>query len=188
MTYPITRLRRLRRTGVLRRMVRETRLSPDDFIYPLFVCPGTDVAREVGSMPNVYQHSVDRVVDVCQEVFAEGEGENLVGRKGHVTQPEGVEEAVVDAALSALADDREARKHEGVEIAIDRAAHAAEFFGQIGIRVPKSRAIWMAALPTPDALSRQLDAQLESVIRTEQRAVAAANTVRAADACGNEGP
>ena len=49
-------------------MVRETRLSPSDFIFPLFVCPGEDVAKPVGSMPGVFQHSVDRVVEVCREV------------------------------------------------------------------------------------------------------------------------
>ena len=53
-------------------MVRETRLAADDFIFPLFVCPGQDVARPVGSMPGVFQHSVDRVVKVCREVFQEG--------------------------------------------------------------------------------------------------------------------
>ena len=53
-------------------MVRETRLAADDFIYPLFICPGRDVANPVGSMPGVYQHSVDRAVEVCAEVFDEG--------------------------------------------------------------------------------------------------------------------
>jgi porphobilinogen synthase len=72
MNYPITRLRRLRRTGVLRRMVRETRLASDNFIYPLFVCPGKDVERPISSMPGVYQHSVDHVARVCREVFDEG--------------------------------------------------------------------------------------------------------------------
>jgi len=53
-------------------MVRETRLSVDDLIYPLFVCPGEDVANPVGSMPGVHQLSVDRAVAVCREVAAEG--------------------------------------------------------------------------------------------------------------------
>ncbi len=72
MTYPTTRLRRLRRTPVLRRMVRETRLSCDDFIYPLFVCPGEGVENPVGSMPGVSQLSVDRAAQVCREVYDEG--------------------------------------------------------------------------------------------------------------------
>ena len=80
----------------------------------------------------------DRALEGAEEVFAEGEGENLVGSEGHITQSKGVEEAVVDAALSAFADHREARKHQGVEIAVDGAAHAAEFFGQIVQRRPGS--------------------------------------------------
>lgn len=56
------RLRRLRRTPALRRLVRETRLSPDQFILPLFVCEGRQVRREVASMPGVHQLSVDEAV------------------------------------------------------------------------------------------------------------------------------
>ena len=43
-------------------MVRETRLSPANFIYPLFVCPGSGVKRQIGAMPGNYQMSVDQVV------------------------------------------------------------------------------------------------------------------------------
>ena len=56
------RPRRLRRSPAIRAMVRETRLSPDNFIYPLFVCPGEGHRREVGSMPGVFQLSVDEAV------------------------------------------------------------------------------------------------------------------------------
>jgi porphobilinogen synthase len=55
-------MRRLRRTDALRRMVRETRLSPDNFIQPLFAVPGKDVKKPVGSMPGVFQESVDQLV------------------------------------------------------------------------------------------------------------------------------
>jgi porphobilinogen synthase len=72
MSFPQTRLRRLRRTPVLRRLVRETRLSPDDLILPLFACPGEGVARPVGSMPGVFQHSVDRLVEACREAAGDG--------------------------------------------------------------------------------------------------------------------
>src|SRR5260221_613336 len=63
MSFPETRLRRFRRTPTLRRLVRETRLSPDNLVLPLFVCPGEGVAKPVGSMPGVYQQSVDRIVE-----------------------------------------------------------------------------------------------------------------------------
>ena len=58
----IHRPRRLRRTTGIRAMVRETRLSADMLIYPLFVCGGSGIRREVTSMPGVYQLSVDEAV------------------------------------------------------------------------------------------------------------------------------
>jgi porphobilinogen synthase len=72
MAFPTTRLRRLRRNELLRAAVRETRLHPTDFIYPLFVCPGEGVQREIASMPDNYHMSVDRVVAECREVAALG--------------------------------------------------------------------------------------------------------------------
>ena len=66
--FPQARPRRLRRTETLRRMVRETRLSVDSLIYPLFVVPGADVRVEITSMPGVYHFSVDRVVEEAREV------------------------------------------------------------------------------------------------------------------------
>ncbi len=53
-------------------MVRETRLDTADLIYPLFICPGQDVARPVTSMPGVHQLSVDRAVQVCRDAASEG--------------------------------------------------------------------------------------------------------------------
>src|SRR2546421_6347346 len=66
--FPQARPRRLRRTETLRRMVRETRLSTDGLIYPVFVVPGADVREEIGSMPGVYHQSVDRVAEDAREV------------------------------------------------------------------------------------------------------------------------
>jgi porphobilinogen synthase len=68
----IKRFRRTRMTDTLRSMVRETRLSKDDFVYPLFVCPGTNVRNEVGSMPGVYQLSQDNLLKECEETAALG--------------------------------------------------------------------------------------------------------------------
>jgi porphobilinogen synthase len=72
MSFPETRLRRFRRTPTLRRLVRETRLSPDDLVLPLFACPGEGVAKPISSMPGVFQHSVDRLCETAREAFAEG--------------------------------------------------------------------------------------------------------------------
>jgi len=70
---PLTRRpRRLRRTETIRRLVRETRLTPDCFILPLFVCEGRGVKREVSSMPGVYQLSVDEAVKEAAAAKADG--------------------------------------------------------------------------------------------------------------------
>ena len=66
------RPRRLRRTETIRRLVRETRLTPDCFILPLFVCEGRGVKREVSSMPGVYQLSVDEAVKEAAAAKADG--------------------------------------------------------------------------------------------------------------------
>ncbi|MCW5808655.1 MAG: porphobilinogen synthase [Deltaproteobacteria bacterium] len=63
MNYPDYRPRRLRRTEALRRMVRETRLSVDDFIYPLFVVPGSGVEKPIGSLPGQFNLSIDKAVE-----------------------------------------------------------------------------------------------------------------------------
>ena len=72
MAFPITRPRRLRRNDTLRRMIRETRLSPDNLIHPLFVCPGRGVVNPVPSMPGVAQLSVDRVAAEARAIHAAG--------------------------------------------------------------------------------------------------------------------
>ncbi len=66
------RPRRLRRSAAIRGLVRETRLSPDMFLYPLFVCPGTGERREVSSMPGVFQLSVDEAVKEASAAKADG--------------------------------------------------------------------------------------------------------------------
>ena len=72
MAFPVTRLRRLRRTAQLRDLVRETRLTPDAFVYPMFVCPGEGVRKAVRSMPGVFNLSVDEAVKEAREVHSLG--------------------------------------------------------------------------------------------------------------------
>ncbi|MEI6443118.1 MAG: porphobilinogen synthase [Nostocales cyanobacterium ELA583] len=67
--FPIHRPRRLRSHTQLRRMVRETVLTTSDLIYPLFAVPGSGIAKEVKSMPGVYQLSVDKIVEEAKEVY-----------------------------------------------------------------------------------------------------------------------
>jgi len=68
MGFPEYRPRRLRKTDNLRRMVRETRLSVDNLVMPLFVVPGSRVSNPVKSMPGVAQLSVDRAVEECKAI------------------------------------------------------------------------------------------------------------------------
>ena len=72
MTFPVTRLRRLRQNDQLRTLVRETRLTPEAFVYPLFVCPGEGVRKEVTSMPGVFNLSVDEAVKTARQTAALG--------------------------------------------------------------------------------------------------------------------
>ncbi len=72
MAFPSHRPRRTRQSDAWRRMVRETRLTPDAFIYPLFVVPGRGVRHPVESMPGVSQLSVDEVVKDAKATFAAG--------------------------------------------------------------------------------------------------------------------
>jgi porphobilinogen synthase len=67
-------MRRLRRSDPLRALVRETSLDPGDLIYPLFICPGEGIRKAVGSMPNVFNVSVDEAVREAEEVAGLGIG------------------------------------------------------------------------------------------------------------------
>src|SRR6266542_70227 len=72
MAFPVHRLRRLRASEQLSAVVRETRLTPELLVYPMFVCPGEDVRKEVRSMPGVFNFSVDQAVKEAQETFSLG--------------------------------------------------------------------------------------------------------------------
>jgi porphobilinogen synthase len=74
MSFPVTRLRRMRQSEPLRSLVRETRLAPTNFIYPLFVCPGERVRKEISSMPGVFNLSIDEVVKEAREAKSLGLG------------------------------------------------------------------------------------------------------------------
>ena len=71
-TFPIYRPRRLRANENLRRLIRETTLSVDDLIYPMFVVHGHNTATEISAMPGCYQYSVDTLVTAAKELAALG--------------------------------------------------------------------------------------------------------------------
>jgi porphobilinogen synthase len=105
-TFPNYRMRRLRRTPTLRRMVREARLSTDNLILPLFVATGAGVRRAIGSMPGVFQTSVDELVKDAREAWDLGvpavllfgipESKDETGSSGHAA------DGVVQQAVAAL--------------------------------------------------------------------------------------
>ena len=70
--FPVSRLRRLRKTANLRDMFRETHLTKNDFIFPLFVAEGENFKREISSMPNIFQLSIDNVLRECEELLTLG--------------------------------------------------------------------------------------------------------------------
>ncbi len=74
MAFPVQRLRRLRSSEAMRRLVRETRLTPSQLILPLFVCPGEGVRKEIASMPGNAQLSIDHLVRECEECKTLGLG------------------------------------------------------------------------------------------------------------------
>ena len=74
MEFPATRLRRLRATPALRSLVRETHLHPGALIYPLFLCEGEGVRREIGSMPGVFNLSIDEALKEIEECASLGVG------------------------------------------------------------------------------------------------------------------
>src|SRR6266581_3014872 len=106
MAFPETRLRRLRRTGPLRDLVRETRLSAESFVYPMFVCPGKGVRKEVRSMPGVFNLSVDEAVEEAREVHSLGVPSvilfGLPDKKDEVATGAWAENGIVQQATRAI--------------------------------------------------------------------------------------
>src|ERR1035437_36256 len=106
MAFPVTRLRRLRRTAELRNLVCETRLTPDAFVYPMFVCPGEGVRKAVGSMPGVFNLSVDEAVKEAQEVHSLGVPSvilfGLPDKKDEVATGAWAEDGIVQQAARAM--------------------------------------------------------------------------------------
>jgi porphobilinogen synthase len=106
MAFPVTRLRRLRRTSQLRDMVRETRLTPEAFVYPMFVCPGEGVRKAIGSMPGVFNLSVDEAVKEAKDVHSLGIPSvilfGLPEKKDEVATGAWAEDGIVQQAARAI--------------------------------------------------------------------------------------
>jgi porphobilinogen synthase len=72
MAFPTTRLRRLRQNDAIRSLVRETQLTPESLVYPLFVCPGEGVRKPILSMPGVFNLSIDQILEDAREAHSLG--------------------------------------------------------------------------------------------------------------------
>jgi porphobilinogen synthase len=106
MAFPVTRLRRLRQSDSLRSLVRETHLEPSNFIYPLFVCPGERVRKEIRSMPGVFNLSMDEAVKEAREAKSLGLGGiilfGLPEKKDEVATGAWAEDGIVQRATRAI--------------------------------------------------------------------------------------
>jgi len=106
MEFPVTRLRRLRRTEAMRSLVREVHLRPEAFIYPLFICPGEGIRREINSMPGVFNLSVDEAMKEAEEAVRLGLGGLLLfglpAAKDEEASGAWAEDGIVQQALRAL--------------------------------------------------------------------------------------
>jgi porphobilinogen synthase len=107
-TFPLTRLRRFRRTAALRSLVRETRLDLGDFVYPLFACPGEGVERPLEGLPGIAQRSVDRLCDEADTAYGLGVGAVLLfgipEEKDEAASGAYDEDGIVQRALRALGE------------------------------------------------------------------------------------
>ncbi|HEU5361113.1 MAG TPA: hypothetical protein VFU42_08155, partial [Candidatus Deferrimicrobiaceae bacterium] len=108
MTYPEHRPRRLRRGEGIRRMVRETKLSVDDLIYPLFAAAGKRIRKEISSMPGVFQLSVENLVKEVREVHSLGIPAVLLfgipAKKDAVGSDACSDDGIVQTAVRAIKD------------------------------------------------------------------------------------
>jgi porphobilinogen synthase len=106
MEFPVTRLRRLRRSEPMRSLVREVHLHPGSLIYPLFICPGEGVRREISSMPGVYNLSIDEAIKEVEEASRLGLAGLLLFGLPAVKDEEGsgawAEDGIVQQALRAF--------------------------------------------------------------------------------------
>ncbi|PMP63305.1 MAG: porphobilinogen synthase [Caldimicrobium thiodismutans] len=106
--FPQYRARRLRRNEAVRSLVRETRLSVDDFIYPLFIVEGKGIKEEIRSMPGIYRFSIDRVFSEVKEALDLGIKAFLLfgipGKKDEVGSSAYAKEGIIQRAVKALKD------------------------------------------------------------------------------------
>jgi porphobilinogen synthase len=169
MGFPITRLRRLRQSEPIRSLVRETRLTPDSFVYPMFVCPGEGVRKEVGSMPGVFNLSVDEAVKEARDTQSLGVPSiilfGLPEKKDEVATGAWADDGIVQQAARAI-------KREVPDLIIMGDVCLCEYMshGHCGVVRPVAPQSLGAAVATPTTAGVEYeivnDASLELLSRT----------------------
>ncbi len=169
MAFPANRLRRLRRTETLRALVRETRLSPESLVYPLFVCPGTGIRKEVRSMPGVFNLSIDEAVKEVRETRSLGVSSiilfGLPENKDEVATGAWAEDGIVQRAVRAIKSDVRDVVVMGDVCLCEYMSH-----GHCGIVIANDKVNDKAAPQLPDTATAEYeianDASLELLART----------------------
>jgi len=171
MAFPANRLRRLRRTETLRTLVRETRLTPESLVYPLFICAGSGIRKEVRSMPGVFNLSVDEAVNEVRATRALGVLSiilfGLPEKKDEVATGAWAEDGIVQRAARAI-------KSEVRDVVVIGDVCLCEYMshGHCGIvkvndkAGPQSLGAAAAALPATAEYEIVNDASLELLART----------------------
>jgi porphobilinogen synthase len=173
MAFPVTRLRRLRQTGELRNLVRETRLTPDAFVYPMFVCPGEGVRKEVRSMPGVFNLSVDEAVKEAQEAHALGVPSvilfGLPDKKDEVATGAWEENGIVQQATRAMKREVPGMIVMGDVCLCEYMSHGhcgivkAAFPKSFGAAVREAKTVMARVVTIPSTTPEKTAAQIEAV-------------------------
>jgi porphobilinogen synthase len=177
MAFPANRLRRLRQNETLRSLVRETRLTPEAFVYPLFVCPGEGVRKEVRSMPGVFNLSVDEAVKEVSEARSLGVLSiilfGLPEKKDEVATGAWAADGIVQQAARAI-------KSEVADVVVIGDVCLCEYMshGHCGIVKASPRSLGAAARVAEQSATekskvvvvkdrKKLNATVDNVVRTE---------------------
>ncbi|MBI2890781.1 MAG: porphobilinogen synthase [Nitrospirae bacterium] len=161
MPFPATRLRRLRGTESIRRLVRETRLAPDDFIYPMFVQPGRGKKTPIAAMPGVHRYSVDRLAPVVREVAEAGVPGVLLFGLPRRKDERGSEAFARDGAVQAAVREVKSRAP-GLLVITDVCLCAYTSHGHCGIVRRSGRSFEVANDPTLELLARVAESHAEA--------------------------
>jgi len=167
MAFPATRMRRLRSTETLRSMVRETRLTPESLVYPMFVCPGSGIRKEVRSMPGVCNLSVDEAVKEARQTHALGVPAvilfGLPEKKDETATGAWTDDGIVQRAARAIKSEVQDLLIIGDVCLCEYTSHGHCGIVQSG---PQSLGAAAAALPSTTEFEIVNDATLELLART----------------------